>query len=174
MTRKDTWFHPELNRHKAVGIDIDGTLINGINSNALQRWIEAYHDEIEFHLITFRDSEDVKQAPDDIMMGRGEMKWFKGLHSIPAEIIDPFNWNYVHIAVALRNGQIAKAKRTLAHRGVPWEEWIDIDAKAREWKGLKCKELGLTAMIDDIPTMVLPGCEKHGIEFFNVNSLRIL
>jgi hypothetical protein len=167
---KELWKHPILNNHKAIGIDIDGTLINGVYSNKLQRWVEFFHDEIDMHLITFRDDEDVRYVDRDLGEVGIPLDWFKGVHNIPAEIIDPFNKYNQLFRKAVDRGA-AKLERALAYHKVSYTDWRKIDQEARMWKGYKCHELGLTALIDDLPNMVLDGCEAYEIEYINVVDL---
>lgn len=163
-------YHSTLNAHKGIGVDIDATLINGPASFKLQQWCEAYHQEIELHLITFRDGRDFDLIGDDLFASNVKMEWFKGVHGIPTEISKPF-WDLANKVGIRGRMHEPKWQRALAHHKSSVEAYNELELELAMWKGTKCKELGLTALIDDLETLVVPGCKAHGVEF--IDSLKL-
>ena len=162
--------HPRLNTHKAIGIDIDHTLINGPCSFFLQRWVHDHYKEIDLHLVTFRHGIDfdlIRQDIEDASDIRLDM--FKGIHGIPGEVSVPF-WTLMQKVGERGTIHEPKWLRGLTHHKTTVEEYDSLYNGVSMWKGSRCKELGLTALVDDLETMVLPGCTFHQVEF--IHALR--
>lgn len=167
------YFHSELNAHKGLGIDIDETLINGPGSFFLQNWVQTYHSELELHLITFRTGKWLDQLADDVYRWGIEPHMFKGIHSVPVETAGPF-WELCQSVGDKRakNFNRRKFERGLVHHKVTEEQYDAMELELALWKGSKCKELGLTALVDDLEHWVVPGCEAHGVTWINSLTLR--
>jgi len=165
-----SFYHPRLNAHKAIGVDIDSTLIEGPCSFYLQRWVQQYHKDIELHLVTFRVEDDFDAIERDIGTYGMQLDMFHGVHGIPLDVANDF---YKLTAKVGMKGQVneAKWKRTLAYHNTSEEQYESTSTMVKKWKGLKCRELGLTALIDDLEDMVVPGCLEHGIEWINALTL---
>lgn len=167
---KSYFHHAKLNAHKAIGVDIDHTLINGPNSFFLQRWVEEHYQEIDLHLVTFRTGLDYSMIERDIAFFGMRLDMFKGVHGIPEEISSPF-WSLMQKVGERGKVHEKKWLRTLEFHKVTTTMYDELYNGVSVWKGMKCKELGLTALIDDLETMVLPGCTLHGVEFINALNL---
>lgn len=167
---KSFYHHPRLNAHKGIGIDIDHTLINGPGSFFLQNWVRDHYKDLDLHLITFRDGIDFDLIRQDIGEFGMELDMFRGVHGIPAETSRPF-WKLMQKVGERGTIHEPKWLRGLKHHKSSVEEYETLYTGVSMWKGSKCKELGLTALIDDLATMVLPGCEAHGVEFIDALKL---
>lgn len=167
------YFHSALNAHKGIGIDIDQTLINGPASLFLQNWVQTYHCEIDLHLVTFRTGRWLDQLPDDVFQFGIQPHMFKGIHSVPVETAGPF-WDLVQLVGDKRAPNLNQAKwlRSLAYHGSSEELYDSMEATLALWKGTKCKELGLTALIDDLEHWVVPGCTLHGVTWIDALTLQ--
>ena len=157
----------KLNRHHKIGVDVDSTLINGPNSHIIQQWCRENHETKELHIVTFRYGLDFDHfLPIDLDEAGVDIKMFKGVHGSPKEKFIDY-WTWVN-TVGLRNQpHEAKWLRALAHHKIDLEKFTELETFANNWKGFRCKELGLTALIDDMENSVLPGCTNHGIEFIH-------
>jgi len=167
---KSFFYHPKLNAHKAIGVDIDSTLIHGPNSFFLQRWVEEHHKQVELHLVTFRNGRDFDMIAQDIGAFGMDLSMFHGVHGMPKELGVPF-WELLSRVGERGSKSEQKWLRGLKHHKVTVEHYEELYNGVSVWKGLKCKELGLTALVDDLKSMVLPGCELHGIEFIDALNL---
>lgn len=177
MTQKLT-HHPLLNKHTKLGIDIDSTLINGPCSGLLQRWVWEHYQDLDLHLVTFRYGADFSYIERDILEHGLNLNMFKGVHGIDRELAMPF-WllqNKVGFRIPESEDKNAMVRRAKWLRGLGYaksseDEFLRLHASVADWKGLKCKELGLTALVDDLEDMVLPGCTTHGVEWINALTL---
>ena len=162
--------HRKLASHKGIGVDIDHTLINGPGSPLLQEWIKENHQQVELHLITFRDGKDFDLVERDITTFGITFDMFKGLHGVPAHIGPPF-WAMSSRVGIRENVFRPKWLRALDYHKHTEEEYETLFQNIAMWKGAKCAELGLTALIDDLEHFVVPGCTSHGIEWINALAL---
>lgn len=153
--------------HNGIGIDIDETLINGPSSLALQRWCAENHETHNLHLITFRYNGDFHYIGQDLADANVDINMFRGIHGIPAEASIPFHNMVMKVGRRDRAKTHAKWLRGLAHHKIKEEDYLEQEAKFAMWKGEKCKELGLTVLLDDLESFVKPGCDAHGIVFIN-------
>lgn len=161
--------HPVLDQHKIIGIDIDETLIDGKRSNMLQDWVRANHQDYELHLITFRYGKDFDLIQEDLLRCNVDHNWFKGVHGIPSEIMLPYMQNLQRLTGSRNNPK--KYQRTLKFFGLDANEVENTRRAVEHWKAKKCSELGATLLIDDLETIVAPGCELYGVTFLNSNHL---
>lgn len=156
----------KLNQHNVVGLDIDGTLINGPASLLLQNWVLDNFAERDVHLVTFRTGEDLDMVWKDLAEVGLFNNHFKGLHSIPLSIGQTF-WKMTRL-VGFRNEMFEpKWKRALKHHKVDEADYLNLEHQVQHWKGKKCAELGATVLVDDLEYFVKPGCDLHGIEFIH-------
>lgn len=174
MNTGSTYYHRELNAHKGVGIDIDQTLINGPASHLLQNWVMEFYQEIDMHLITFRTGKWLEQLEQDVYVWGIKPEMFKGVHSVPLETAGPF-WDMVNKIGDKRapNFNRKKWERGLKHHKRTEEEYDYLELNLAMWKGSKCKELGLTALVDDLEHWVVPGCTTHGVIWINSLNLHL-
>ncbi len=167
---KSFYHHSKLNAHTAIGVDIDHTLINGPCSLFLQQWVREHYETIDLHLVTFRHGADFEYIRQDVEETGLQLDMFKGIHGIPQETSVPF---WLLMQKVGERGRVHETKwlRSLAYHKSSVEEYETLYTGVSMWKGMKCNELGLTALIDDLDTMVLPGCTAHGVEFINALNL---
>lgn len=163
-------YHKRLNAHTSIGIDIDETLINGPNSRYLQRWVKHYHPTIQMHLVTFRTEDDFDRIEEDLTAAGIELDLFHGIHGIPLDVASEF---YKLTAKVGIRGSVPEPKwqRTIRYHNVSEDHYESLSEMVKLWKGLKCKELGLTALVDDLEQMVVPGCVRYDIEWINALTL---
>ena len=165
-----TSFIERLNKHQKIGIDIDATLIDGPKSRLLQEWCKDNHKTKELHLVTFRYNADFHFIGQDLIDADVDISMFRGVHGSPAELMIEYLTLVNKVGFRWKAKNEAKWIRSLAYHKILHDDFIKVEDLAHEWKGLKCKELGLTCLIDDMEESVLPGCMKHGIEF--IHSLK--
>ena len=144
----------KLKEHDKIGIDIDHTLISeNPQKEFLRKFIIENQGKIDFFLITFRSPlstdkdnyEWIDRVYKDIKKDWPEYKteYFKGLYGVPKHL--------------------EKARKT-------WYNGFGITKELfeyLEWKGKMCHELGATALVDDMYDMVINGCSKYNVEYFN-------
>lgn len=160
-------YKPVLSSHDAVGLDIDHTLINGPHSFSLRNWVENHHHDRDLHIITFRTGKDLDLVWNDLTAAGFDQKMFSGLHSIPPEIGQTF-WRFTQkVGHRCDVKNYSKFLRGLKHHKISLNEYADLESQVRHWKGMKCSELGLTALVDDLKFYVEPGCLRHGIQFID-------
>jgi hypothetical protein len=159
--------HPILNKHASIGIDVDLTLIDGPCSHFLQSWVWDHYKELDLHLITFRYGVDFDHyLKSDLAEVGMDFNMFKGIHGIPAVDAVPF-WLLVNKVGHKNKVYPPKWHRSLKHHKSSPEEYDQLFQVVSTWKGQKCKELGITALVDDLGDMVKPGCDLHGIEWID-------
>ncbi len=151
----------QLEKHNVIAWDMDGTLVDGKYSAHWRRFLSLTPDRTHY-VLTFRTGKSrIAGKPDDATWA-GDVydelasygispKLIRGVFGIPSEIFayygnDP---RYRHDDVHAEDVQ----KFLLGH-----QELV-------EWKGKKANELGATVLIDDMEKMVLPGCQRYGVEF---------
>lgn len=161
--------HPLLDPHDCLGIDIDSTLINGPCSRILQEWCRDNHTRKQLHLITFRYGKDFDLAQQDIIEGGAQWEWFRSIHGAPRALFER-HYQYVQQTGHIRNNP-RKLARAIAHHRIDTEDMARVAREVTLWKGIKCKELGCTALVDDLVEYVQPGCDLHGITL--VDSLKL-
>lgn len=170
MTTIDRLFHPLLNAHRGLGIDIDETLINGPGSQLLQQWVQDHHTELDLHLITFRNGDHFDQIEDDVKAAGLSLNMFRGIHGIPVHIGQPF-WDIASRTGIREYSDPVKWARKLAYLKVHVDDYNLLHTNTAMWKGAKCAELGLTALVDDLEHMVTLGCKHHNVEWINSLTL---
>jgi hypothetical protein len=163
-------FHPKLNAHRGIGVDIDETLINGPCSHLLQRWIHDHHQDVELHLITFRNGDHFNEVESDVKNAGLTLDMFRGVHGIPVHIGQPF-WDIASRTGIREYSEHAKWLRTLNYMKIKVEDYDLLHQNTAMWKGAKCAELGLSALVDDLEHMVALGCNHHKVEWINALTL---
>ncbi|RYD65103.1 MAG: hypothetical protein EOP83_08075, partial [Verrucomicrobiaceae bacterium] len=146
--------HPLLDPHDTIAWDMDGTLIDGPNSEFFRAYILA-HPEKHHHIVTFRTGPS-RRFPDNAsalwkddaiheLLEHGvALDVFKATHGIPEELYSAW----------------ASRKTLLSEAEV---------AAYVMWKGKMAAEIGATVMVDDMPGMVKKGCKAHGVVFIDAN-----
>jgi hypothetical protein len=133
--------HPVLDLHASIAWDLDGTILDGRNSQFFREYILA-HPEKQHHIVTFRD-------PAGALLGALKL----GSLGVGPDLITSVNGCPTEVYGAWGN------RRKI----------YDKDAVGRylEWKGQKSAEHGCTVLVDDMPSQVVPGCNKFGVAFLN-------
>lgn len=161
-----------LNDHQIVGLDLDGTLINGKRSAYLKGWCNTYHADKKLHIITFRTDGFFRQWKDDLLNFGYRAEWFVEVHGIPTNI-----WSAYSEATRFFKGvenNPRKLERKRMEYGLSERDLDDFIAAIREcyeWKGKHCQAIGATVLVDDVPNAVTPGCDKYGIQFIDSATL---
>lgn len=140
----------DLAKYPAIGWDFDGTLINCANAPLFWSFIKA-NPQIKHVIVTFR-THGLEDRVFDVLeaMGGPVAHHFDGLASIPYEL-----WE--------RNNHCIKRRGYADLGGPPTSDEIEYQM----WKGMKCAELGLPVLIDDMGVDVEDGCKYHGVEWFD-------
>lgn len=166
--------HSILDLHDNIGWDVDETLINGKYSVFWRAYVRS-NPEKNHHIITFRgkkDAEEVyKELEKEFLYPLNESD-FVDLHYIPQDICTAFDKLHPHL-IEFNHRKLyptKKVERILKRDGLTLEDVIDIKESLYNWKANKCKELGLTVLIDDLEKIVKQGCEINNIKF--INSLK--
>jgi hypothetical protein len=133
-----------LDPHQNIAFDLDGTLVNGPNSQYFCDYILANPDK-NYHLVTFRDQTWAERIYAELASTGLKKINFSTLNSIPQDI-------YMSYA---SKGNIGG---------------VDLGMKFVYWKGWISKHLGATVLVDDMEDLVLPGCKKYGVAFINAWS----
>jgi hypothetical protein len=169
-----------LTKHKSIGLDVDGTLVDGSKSLALQKWVLANQENHEFHLITFRTEHDLYRCPAEELFEDYKIpkELWKSVHRCPFQIF--YNYQTLHhhgIIKAIDRG-LKPDHPAIQHQlkyiddNVKYDILQDI-ANYRTWKAKVCKDNGCTVLVDDYPPDVTPGCRLYDIEFIDVSELKL-
>lgn len=172
MTTQAT--HKILDLHDFIGWDVDKTLINGKKSFFWRAYVESNPSK-QHHIITFRskkDAEDVyKELSSEFLYPLNE-KHFVDLHYMPFDISKDFDSLHPYF-IEFNHRKCyptQKLERILKRENITLEEVISIKDAVYDWKANKCKELGLTVLVDDLEKIVKHGCDLNEVTF--VNSLK--
>lgn len=138
----------EFNTHSKIGIDFDGTLVQHQYSEHLQRYILKNHQFKHFHIITFRSHGMQDQIRQDLM-----------------ESIDT-------------TGVRLSLNHFVSVHNIPDETYRDHLERLTAndyyaWKAVKCAELGITILIDDLADWLHEHCVKHGVDLVSPDDLDI-
>jgi phosphoglycolate phosphatase-like HAD superfamily hydrolase len=130
--------HPVLDSHKAIAWDIDGTLIDNVNSPFLRDYIRAHRGK-RHHVVTHRRV-GYGHLTEAMLAGHGLTPGIiAGVHYCPDAYRDAYE-----------------------HNGDP-----ELVALFHAWKGAKAAELGCGILIDDVPDLCEAGCIATGVAFLN-------
>lgn len=130
--------HPVLDAHGAIAWDIDGTLVDNVNSAFMRDYILARRD-VRHHVVTHRLARYA--ADTEAMLARNGLPraLFAGIHYCP----EPYREAYEH------GGDPALA------------------ALFHAWKGAAAAEHGCGILVDDRPDLCESGCAAVGVAFLN-------
>ena len=78
------------------------------------------------------------------------MSCFERLINLPDDMFDVFETATLRRSLGSLVGHLTQPERA-----------------ALEWKGMVCRQLGLTVLVDDDTKAVTLGCEIHGITLFH-------
>lgn len=140
-----------LDEHDVIGWDFDGTLIDHPKAQSMHDYI-LDHPEKTHIIVTFRSHGMERNIWRDL--GREN-------HRAPgrAAFKDVINMSNK----LFEEGYMAQ-KAVAASIVLPTKEYL-------EWKGKVCHDLGITVLVDDMPAMVIPGCDRYGVLHLHPNDL---
>lgn len=150
-----------LDEHRAIAWDYDGTLYRGVNSSFFWRYIEATPNTAHA-IVTFRGVEQTSDLDgwrgSIVCCPAGLWEAYKGA-GIPAG-----SW---FRAIDGTDAQRHAARLHCERRGIAPEHVTDF----LMWKAKQAQRLGCTALVDDRPDLVMIGCEKNRIKFYDARSV---
>lgn len=156
--------HPILDKHAVLGWDMDGTLVDGPNSEYFLRYIAA-HPEKRHHVVTFRDRAWATQTWSELRShGLDAKALIKSVENCPEIIHDSYMFQKRYAAYGDRCFEFFNQA---AGQNMTLEQFNEFRNTYPVWKGMKCAQLGATILIDDKPEWVEPGCAKFGVEFLH-------
>lgn len=161
----------DLHNHRIIGVDIDNTLIgNSVAKHWLSDFIQKYHKDKEFHLITFRNGQSFERVWDDIQKELPLNDFhFKSLTGMPIHLSNVYFFHKKYKNVAKQ--QPHKMKRIEMYQNVNWKEIELLASLMLEWKGEICYKLGCSVLLDDMEHLVINGCQKYGIKHYHPNQI---
>jgi len=141
----------ELAKHDSIGWDFDETLI-GQRASASFRQFVADNPQKRHVIVTFRTGIYLRTMRYELARedAHFDMARFEMITGIPEDVF-------------FRGQDQFRGRRTGLLTGPLTEPEIEYV----HWKGLECRRLGLTALVDDMEAHTRPGCETHGVAFFN-------
>ena len=151
--------HPILDLHDTIGWDMDQTLIKGPNSEFFRDYIVA-HPEKTHRIITFRNKSWADTAYDEL-----ESYGLVGARSLISSIENcPETWHDYYMINT--HPHYSWEKIDMLKRGLVTQDLLDECVhNFLRFKGARCKEVGCTVLVDDMPQWVMPGVNENGITF---------
>lgn len=151
--------HPILDLHDTIGWDMDQTLIKGPNSEFFRDYIVA-HPEKTHRIITFRNKSWADTAYDEL-----ESYGLVGARSLISSIENcPETWHDYYMINT--HPHYSWEKIDMLKRGLVTQDVLDECVhNFLRFKGARCKEVGCTVLVDDLPQWVMPGVNENGITF---------
>lgn len=158
----------QIEQHKNIAIDMDKTLIDGCGSKNLRSWVQDNHINHNLWIVTFRDTYFAKQVWYELSPFGLKEEYFSGIRNMPQSLHKRYNvavesFRHIH--------RRKKYERYLVYHKLTENDVCDILHEVSNWKGMTANELGCTLLIDDMEHMVVPGCQKHGIEWLHPDNL---
>jgi hypothetical protein len=152
-----------LLKYDRIGLDFDGTLVDGPTSPLLQDFVRS-HPEKKYYIITHRTHTEA--------IGMDHELEAVGLYTDQFEQILPILNRMKELF------DLDQAERRMA-RLPPIEQCdlMDMGKAERQfilWKGYACRQLGVNVLVDDIPKLSQPGCTKYRVDLINSRTLRPL
>lgn len=161
----------KLTKHKAIGWDVDKTLINGLWSNHWRAYVTANVDNHDHWIITFRNDADAATVFDEIEEQYNyplKREWFKGIINLPRDIDNAYNSLHPELLNFDYNKEpTGKILRISKNENISLEDARLIKESLHDWKAKVCFDLGCTVLVDDLESIVAEGCEKYGVEFIH-------
>jgi hypothetical protein len=146
-----------LATHMDIAWDMDGTLIDHPAAPLLHRFIlDTPH--IRHVIVTFRSA---RQGTPWARLGGyshklGAEHFVQAIH-LPDELCAGLSGENL----TRRSGYWPALGQLIR----PWRR--TADTAHRSWKGLICQQEGITALVDDLTSLVAEGCRRHGVELFH-------
>lgn len=151
----------ELDKHDIIAWDMDGTLIDGRNSNSFRQYIVNNPDK-KHYIITFRDPNWASRIFNELeACGMDDPSvYIDGIYSCPVD------WHYYNDVN--HNPRMARVKTQYLETNKITQETLDMYSRLfRQFKGSMAAELGCTVMVDDIDQWVEQGCIDNGVCFLH-------
>ena len=135
-----------------MGWDFDQTLIDSPNASMFWRFIELNPYGQEHHIVTFRSGGMENTIFEELKShgSRLEEIHFTAVHSVPHEMWESYHRRPMKLVASL--AEIADDPYVL-------------------WKATTCLEQGIGVLIDDATHHVMPGCKRHGIDYYHPDDL---
>ena len=146
-----------LASHMDIAWDMDGTLIDHPAAPVLHRFIQDT-PHIRHVIVTFRSERHgtpwARLA--GYSSGIGTECFARAIH-MPDEL-----------CAGLSEDMTSRRNGLWPVLGPLMPRWRRAtDAAHRTWKGLTCQQEGITALVDDLTSLVADGCRRHGVELFH-------
>ena len=142
----------KLEKYLNIGWDFDDTLIDHPNSVKMWDFIDHNPYGQKHHLITFRSGGLENRIFGDLAV-RGSIlieSHFENVFNIDHQVWIDF--------------QTIEPKLILSLDDLKDDPYLN-------WKGEICYAHGIEVLIDDMTFNVLPGCQRHGIDYIHPNDL---
>jgi hypothetical protein len=150
----------ELDKHQKIALDFDGTLVDSVSSPILADYIRQ-HPEKSYYIVTFRTPTQIVTIPTELTNIGLSFDLFAKVVPMPPRLAFDFD-------------EDQKFRR---HAHLPDMNTVSEDAllpgeyKMVHWKGFIARKLGATILVDDMPELVLYGCQQFGIKFVDAKNL---
>lgn len=143
-----------LDPFSIIGLDMDGTLIGHRRSHLLRQYVREHCRKKTFYVITFRTGIYAAEVLPELAEHYLPAECWSGILSIPEEL-----------------GSVYIADETKRHRGLLTGPPTQAEINYTLWKGYACHQVGAQVLVDDKAKYVIPGCEKYGIKFIDIDDL---
>ena len=150
-----------LTRHRKIAMDLDGTLIDGVAAVALGDFVRECHEHKSFFIVTFRTAEQMQTVQQELAAYDLSPDFFARIIPMPTRYVLEFDEDQRF----RRTARMPRLDQVAPDAQLPGE------FKFTHWKGFIVHKLGATVLVDDMPYLVLPGCEKFHITFIDAKSM---
>jgi hypothetical protein len=143
-----------LDPFHTIGLDMDGTLIDHPRSHLLRQYVRQHCGKKAFYIVTFRTGAYAAETLPELKDHYVPETCWAGLLSIPHEL-----WA----------AHAADEKRRRSGKLTGPQTEAELNYKL--WKGYACSRVGAQVLVDDRADAVIPGCEKYGVHFIDIDAL---
>ncbi len=145
-----------LASHMDIAWDVDGTLLDHPASPLLHRFIlDTPH--IRHVIVTFRSERQGNPWGRLVQYGAG-----LGPEAFARTMFLPDELSAGLADETARRGSLWSGIPRLLRRGQR-----GFGAAHRAWKARVCEQEGITALVDDLTSVVASSCQRHGVELFH-------
>ncbi len=156
-----TALHPILDEHAVIAWDMDGTLVDGPNSEFFLDYIRATPHK-RHHVVTFRNKAMAKDVWGELQShGLDAKALIRSVENCPEPIHDCYMINH-RLAGSNERHRYYRSEPPLTR-----DEFNAYVDQFVLWKGLRATQIGATILVDDMPQWVLPGCYEHEVTFLH-------
>jgi len=143
-----------LNAHSIIGLDLDETLIGHPKSYLLHEHVKE-NSEKKFWIITHRSHGLVPRIWTDLEMFTDLVRSdFEGFKSVADKLYEKYTRDEIQRQAGILTGELT-----------------DNEKEYLSWKGMICKQLGCTVLVDDKPKLNQLGTDRYNIELINTHEL---